>query len=41
LRYCKHTRTFIIDVHDEDLALFRNKKIDRAYVLLCACIVLN
>ncbi|KAI8108546.1 hypothetical protein M9434_006571 [Picochlorum sp. BPE23] len=29
LRYCKHTRTFIIDVHDEDLALFRNKKIDR------------
>ncbi|WPT14395.1 Vacuolar protein sorting-associated protein 25 [Picochlorum sp. SENEW3] len=40
LRYCKHTRTFIIDVHDEDLALFRNKKIDRTYIVLCACIVL-
>lgn len=39
LRYCKHTRTFIIDVHDEDLVLFRNKKIERTYALLCACFV--
>lgn len=42
LRYCKHTRTFIVDVHDEDFVLFRNKKIDRTYhalrcVYVCVC----